>query len=39
MIKTAERSDPQPVKRKICGRTDFNAELYDGAFSGTSFSF
>lgn len=37
--KVAERFDPQSRKGEIGGRTDFDAELYDGAFPGTYFPF
>lgn len=37
--KAAERFDPQSRKGEIGGRTDFDAELYDGAFPGTYFPF
>ena len=33
----AERFDPQPVKEKRCGRADFDAQLYDGAFFWNAF--
>ncbi len=36
--KTAERFDPQSVREKCCGCAGFDAQLYDGAFSGTYFS-
>ena len=31
---TVERFDTQSVKEKCCGCADFDAQLYDGAFSG-----